>query len=188
MLEAGEHLRNIRHLALPNSVFTPKDHAATRVSWPLAPSAAELEAREEALVNTADAEQSVANKLGYVAEHLQTLSFVRPAGVSPEKKFDSAFKYTVHVTPEHTVYLGCNATPITRSTTVSVAKPIAPGRASDDQYDALPAHIEPSHGEWRRRAIAFAQENPAIGVAVAVAGGLALSEGGRFLCARAIGA
>jgi hypothetical protein len=188
LLEAGEHLRNIRHLALPSSVFTPKDHAVTYASWPLAGSAEELGARQEALINTASAERSAATKLGYVAQHLQAISFVRLARVSPEEKFDSAFKYTVNVTPEHTVYLGRNATPITRFTTVTVTNPIAPESAGDDQYDALPAHIEASRCEWRHRAIAFAQENPAVGVTVAVAGGLALSEAGRFLYARAIGA
>ena len=151
-------------------------------------SAEELAAREQAIVNTARAEQCAATKLGYVAQSLQSISFVRPASVSPEGKFDSAFVYTVNVTPEHTVYLGRNATPITRSTTVTVNNPTTATSANDDQCDALPAHVKASRGEWRQKAIAFAQENPAVSVAVAVVGGLALSEAGSFFYARAIGA
>jgi hypothetical protein len=185
LLEAGEHLRNITHLALPNSVFTPKDHAVVRTTFPVTE---ELGAREEALVNIAHAERSVATKLGYVAQSLQSISFVRPASVSPKEKFDSAFVYVVNVTPERTVYLGRNAAPITRFTGVTVANPSTPKSAGNDQYDPLPVHIQASRGKWRRKAIAFVQENPAVGVAVALSGGLALSEVGRLLYARAIGA
>jgi len=188
LLEAGEYLRNIRHLALPNSVFTPKDDDAVRASWPAAASEADLAVREAALVNTAHIERSVATKLGYVAQNLQSISFVRPARVAAEEKFDSAFTYTVNVTPEHTISLGRSATPITRPTTVTVANPTAPESASAGQDDALPACSEASRGVWQRKAIAFLQENPAVGVAVAVSGGLLLSEAGSFLYARAIGA
>ena len=144
MLEAGEYLGNIKHIALPSSVFTPKDHAAVREPWPTAVSEADLAAREEALANAANSEQSVATKLGYVAQNLESISFVRPARVSAEEKFDSAFTYAVNVTAEHTISLGRNATPITRSTTVMVTDPTGPEPASDGQYDALPVPIEVS--------------------------------------------
>ena len=136
----------VRHLALPNSVFTPKDDAAVRAPWPAAASEADLAAREEALANTAHIERSVATKLGYVAQNLQSISFVRPARAAAEEKFDSAFTYTVNVTPEHTISLGRSATPITRPTTVTVANPTAPESASDGQDDALPACSEASRG------------------------------------------
>ena len=133
----------VRHLALPNSVFAPKDDAAVRAPWPAAASEADLAAREEALANTAHIERSVATKLGYVAQNLQSISFVRPsARVGAEEKFDSAFTYTVNVTPEHTISLGRSATAITRPTTVTVANPTAPESASDGQDDALPACSE----------------------------------------------
>jgi len=43
----------VRHLALPNSVFAPKNDAAVRAPWPAAASEADLAAREEAHANTA---------------------------------------------------------------------------------------------------------------------------------------
>ena len=44
---------------------------------------------------------------------------------------------------------------------------------------------EKLHAVWQRKAIAFLQENPAVSVAVAVSGGLVISEVGSFLYASA---
>ena len=66
-----------------------------------------MAAREEALVNTANTERSIATKLGYVAQKLESISFVRPARVSAEEKSDSAFTYAIPGDTEPYIWPHC---------------------------------------------------------------------------------
>ena len=180
LLEAGKHLSALKHLSLPTSVFDPKLYAILRST----PSNAEIAISRAAILSEIPTiERSCASDLGLICQHLETLSFVRPA--SATERYDASVTYSLLVTAEHTLYMGRNATPIVRSAQVEVAPTSLIQGAAIGQVDALSrSEAGKTFGamltHWKR-GVSDLSRHPLAGVVAAVGGGIVLGEAGRIL-------
>ncbi|KAF9519641.1 hypothetical protein BS47DRAFT_1336729 [Hydnum rufescens UP504] len=122
LVDALKSMPNLKSLALPSSVFSPKDFDLLRTPIPiyrpenarqhLPTLHAVVEDRHQALSRVATGEKHVIERIGSVAPGIQDVRFVRNA--IADDRLEYAVKYGVNVVPERTIHVGARAPPIVR--------------------------------------------------------------------------
>lgn len=183
LLEAGEHLPNLKHLSLPSSLFSAKDYAVLRSSAP---------SSDAVLEGISTIERSTAFSLAHTCQQLESISFIRPISTEADNKHDVCVSYPIHIVPEHVIYLGRNSTPIVRPIRVEVAPTPIIADAAAGQFDSLPSSelVRPSqfHEKWTQavRSMTRMSQHPMAGVVGAVGAGIVLGEAGRVFYSHVI--